>query len=77
LPISARLSVSPSSSEPANVHADALGFALDAGLHVILGIAATDAEAFLYAVAVTPGNPGAVAVSLAVAPGNVAAVGPD
>jgi hypothetical protein len=41
-------------------HADALSFALGVSLHV--GIAVTEAEAFLYA---------------AVSPGNVAAVGPD
>ncbi len=60
-----------------HVHAGALGFALGVGLHVILGIAVTDAEAFVYAVAVTLGNPGGVTVSLAVASGNVAAADPD
>ena len=47
----------------AYAQADALGFARGGGLHVILGIAVTDAEAFVYAVAVTLGSPGAVTVS--------------
>ena len=44
---------------------DALSFVPGVGLHV--GIAVTDAEAFLHA----------GAVCFAVAPGNVAGVGPD
>lgn len=59
------------------VVADALGLALGVGLHVILGIAVTGAEAFVYAVAVTLGNPGGVTVSLAGRLGDAAAVGPD
>ena len=46
------------------------------GLHVILGIAVTDAGTFAY-VGIILANPAAVNVSLAVAPANVAAVNPD
>jgi hypothetical protein len=63
LGVSGRLSVSVSPPEPTT--AGALSFALGGGLHA--GIAVTDAEAFLHA----------VAVCLAVTPGNVAAVGSD
>jgi hypothetical protein len=47
----------------AHAYADALGFARGVGLHVILGIAITDAGAFVYAVAVTLRSPGAVTIS--------------
>src|SRR5206468_5447485 len=67
---SARPSVSVSPSEPATPTPARSASAL----HVILGIAVTDAEAFVYAVAATLGNPGGVTISLAVAPGSVAAV---